>query len=54
MPPGLLAAVNAFFPAEEAPREDPPDAGEGDGHRAEDQDLGLELVVDEDDEYLLS
>ena len=53
-PPGLLAALDAFFPVEGAPLGDGLDEGEGDRPQAEDRDLGLELDVDQDDEYLLS
>ena len=44
-PPGLLAALQAFFPVEAAP----PGEGEGPEPQAGDLDLGLEFDVDEDD-----
>ena len=53
-PPGLLAALRAFFPVEEAPPGDLPGEGGGPEPQADDLDLGLELDTDEDDEYLLS
>ena len=53
-PPGLLAALPAFFPLEAAPPGDLPGEGEGPEPQAGDPDLGVELDVDEDDEYLLS
>ena len=51
-PPGLLAALQAFFPVEEAPLGDQPGEGDGPKPQAGDLDLGLELNADEDDEYL--
>ena len=53
-PPGLLEALQAFFPVEAAPPGDLPGEGEGPEPHAGDPDLGLELDIDEDDEYLLS
>ena len=53
-PPGLLAALQAFFSVEAAPPGDPPGEGEGPEPQAGDLDLGLQLDVDEDDKYLLS
>ena len=53
-PPGLLAALQAFFPVEEAPPRDLPEEGDDPKPQAVDLDLGLELDADEDDEYLLS
>ena len=53
-PPGLLAALRAFFPVEEAPPGDLPGEGEGPEPQADDLDQGLELDADEDDRYLLS
>ena len=53
-PPGLLAALQAFFLMEVAPLGDPPEEGEGPKPQADDADLSLQLDVDEDDEYLLS
>ena len=52
-PPGLVAALQAFFPVEAAPPGDLPEEGEGPEGQAGDPKLGLELDVDEDDEYLL-
>ena len=53
-PPGLLAALSAFFPAEGAPREDQRNSGDDTQPQSEDQDLGLELDVHEDEEFLLT
>ena len=53
-PPGLLAALGGFFPVEEAPPQDQPEANDDPGPWAGDLDLGPELDADEDDEYLLS
>ena len=53
-PPGLLAALRAFFPMEEAPPGDLPGEGDGPEPQAGDIDLGLELDADEDDKCLLS
>ena len=52
-PPGLLAALNALFPVEAAASGDRPDEGDGARPLAVDENLGLELDVDEDDEYLI-
>ena len=51
-PEGLLRALGAFLPV--APTADQPNGGGDEDAQAADQDLGLELDVDEDDEYLLS
>ena len=53
-PPGLLEALGAFFPVEDAPPQDQPEALDEPGQEADDLDLGLELGANEDDEYLLS
>ena len=53
-PPGLLAALWAFFPVEEAPPGDLPGEGDSPEPQAGDLDLGLELDADKDDENLLS
>ena len=53
-PPGLLAALWAFFPLEEAAPGDLLGEVDGPEARAGDLDLGLELDADEDDEYLLN
>ena len=53
-PPGLLAALGAFFPVEDAPPRDQPGANDDPEPWAGDLDLGLELDANEDDEYLLS
>ena len=53
-PPGLLEALGAFFPVEDAPPHDQPEALDGPRQEADDLDSGLELGADEDDEYLLS
>ena len=53
-PPGLLAALRAFFPVEEAPPGDLPGEGDGPEPQAGDLDLGLELDAAKDDEYLVS
>ena len=53
-PPGLLASLEAFFPVEDAPPLDQPEAHDEPEPWAGDLDLGLELDADEDDEYLLS
>ena len=52
-PLGLLAALQAFFPVDAAPTGDPPEEGEDVKPQTADPDLGLELDVNEDDEYLL-
>ena len=52
-PEGLLHALSAFSPVAEAPAGDPPDGGKDEDALPANQDLGLELDVDEDDEYLL-
>ena len=53
-PPGLLAALQAFFPVEVAPPGDLPEEGLGPEPRAGDRHLGWELDIDEDEKYLLS
>ena len=53
-PPGLLAALGAFVPVEEAPPRDQPGANEDPEPWAGNLDLGLKLDANEDDEYLLS
>ena len=53
-PPGLLEALGAFFPVEDAPPQDQPEALDEPGQEADDLDLRQELGADEDDEYLLS
>ena len=53
-PPGLLAALNAFFPVEEALPRDQPDEGDGAEPQADDQDLSVELDVNVYNVYLLS
>ena len=53
-PPGLLAALKALFPVEEAASRDQLDEGDGAEPLADYQDPGLELDVDEEDGYLLS
>ena len=53
-PRGLLAALCAFFPVEEAPPQDQTEALDEPEQWAGDLDLGLELDAAEDDEYVLS
>ena len=53
-PPGLLAALGVFFPVEEAPPQDQPEALDEPEQWTGDLDVGPELDADEDDEYLLS
>ena len=53
-PPGLLAALGAFFPVEEAPPTDQPGEGDDPEPKASDLDLGVALDANEDDEYFLS
>ena len=53
-PPGLLAALGAFFPVEEVPPRDQLEAHDGPEPWAGDLDLDLELDAEEDDKYPLS
>ena len=53
-PPGLIAAVGAFSPVEEAPPRDQPGTDDGPEPWAGYLDLDLKLDADEDDEYRLS
>ena len=48
----LLEALGVFFPVEDAPLQDQPEAIDEPGQEADNLDLGLELGADEDDEYL--
>ena len=52
-PEGLLHALSAFSPVAEPPAGDPPDGGKDEDALPANQDLGLELDVDKEDEYLL-
>ena len=52
-PPSLLVVLRAFFPVEEAPPGDPPGEGKGPEPQAVNLDMGPELHVDENDDYLL-
>ena len=49
-PPGLLAALRAFVPVEEAPPGDLPGEGKGPKPQADHLDVGLELDADKDNE----
>ena len=53
-PPGLLVALRAFFPVEDAPPGDLPGEGDGSEPQAGDLDVRLDLDADEDAEYLLN
>ena len=52
-PPGLLAALQAFFPVEAASLGDRPEEGGAPEPQVDDSHLGPELYVDEEDKYLL-
>ena len=52
-PPGLLAALQAFFPVEATHPAEQPEEGGGPEPQAGDGDLGLKMDVDEDEEDLL-